>query len=242
MSSRHQWLTLEREDVRLAVLDFGGEGKPALLLHGLAGDSEEWKATAAWLRQQRRVFALDSRGHGRSERAPRDVSPAARIADVAFVIEQLELGPVLLLGQSLGGLLALQVASRHPALVEALVIAEAGPTGAGRAGAAAKAADVESALSRWRTPLSRSEIELMGRMLSEAIADDHWEDWSRIRCPTLVVRGANGALPIAEARRMVAAGQRARLIELADAGHELHLEGPEAWERAVREFSNELRR
>jgi pimeloyl-ACP methyl ester carboxylesterase len=77
---------LERDGTRWAVLDFGGEGDPALLLHGLAGHGEEWAATAAWLRRDRRVLALDRRGHGHSEREPRDVSPEALVADVAFVV------------------------------------------------------------------------------------------------------------------------------------------------------------
>lgn len=139
-------LALEREGVRLALLDFGGSGKPALLLHGLAGHSAEWSATASWLRRGRRVLALDIRGHGHSEREPQEVGPETLVADVAFAIERLELGPALLIGQSLGGHLALRVASDHPELVETLVVVEAGPAGAGSEGAAKQAAELEDSL------------------------------------------------------------------------------------------------
>jgi pimeloyl-ACP methyl ester carboxylesterase len=89
------------------------------MLHGLAGHAGEWTETASWLTGGYHPFGLDARGHGRSERLPDDVSPAAQVADVAFVIEQLALGPVVLVGQSLGGLTALLVAARHPELVRA---------------------------------------------------------------------------------------------------------------------------
>src|SRR4051794_14320520 len=107
-------LTLSRDGVRLACRDCGA-GEPAvLLLHGLAGDLEEWAETAEWLRERCRVVALDARGHGRSERLPEDVSRAAHVGDVAFVIEELELAPVVLVGQSLGGLTALLATATYP--------------------------------------------------------------------------------------------------------------------------------
>jgi pimeloyl-ACP methyl ester carboxylesterase len=74
-------MLLMREGVRLAGLDWGGDGPPALLLHGLAGYAGEWADTARWLTARCRVVALDARGHGDSERAPDDVSRAAHVAD-----------------------------------------------------------------------------------------------------------------------------------------------------------------
>lgn len=116
------WRCMERDGVRLACLDFGGAGTPVLLLHGLAGHAGEWAETAQWLTRRARVLALDTRGHGRSERNPSDVSRAAHIHDVAFVVERLGLGPVVLVGQSLGGQTALLVAAAQPDLVRALVV------------------------------------------------------------------------------------------------------------------------
>ena len=100
-----------RGDVRLAGLDFGGEGPAAVLLHGLAGYAGEWAATARWLTGRCRVVALDARGHGRSERRPADVSRAAHVGDGAFAIESLGLGPAIVVGQSLGGQTALLLAA-----------------------------------------------------------------------------------------------------------------------------------
>lgn len=76
-------------------------------------------------------------------------------------------------------------------------------------------------------------------MLRENFADDYWVDWSRTQCPTLVVRGATGTLSPADAQRMAEDGRHVQLVELDHAGHELHLEQPEAWEKAVRSFLSE---
>jgi pimeloyl-ACP methyl ester carboxylesterase len=230
-----QWLTIERDGVRLAVRDFGGEGPPALLLHGLAGEAAEWGETASWLRRHRRVLALEERGHGRSPRAPDDVSIQARVTDVAWVIESLELGGVLLIGQSLGGHLAIHVAARHPRLVEQLVVVEASPLGLGATGADRQAAAIAESLLESPRGVN-VDPEAAARMLAAAIANDAWSEWSRIRCPVLVVRGAAGRLSAAEACRMESSGRSARLVEVPGAGHELHLERPADWEAALLGF------
>jgi pimeloyl-ACP methyl ester carboxylesterase len=100
-----------------------------LLLHGLAGHCGEWEHTAAALTPAYRVLALDQRGHGRSEREPVDVSREAFMADVARVIVERGLGPVVLVGQSMGANTALLVAAEHPELVAALVVVEGSPDG-----------------------------------------------------------------------------------------------------------------
>lgn len=261
------WIYLEREGVRLACLDVGGSGPPALLLHGLAGHAGEWAETAAWLTDRARVVALDARGHGRSERRPADLSPAARVADIVFAIEELELGPVVLVGQSLGGQTALLVAAERPDLVRALVVADASAA----QDAEGTATEVEEALARWPVPFAsreaaveffggpslaaemwaegleqrngglwpRFDVEVMSRMLREA-AGPCWEQWETIRCPTLVVRAGNGGMPAAEVEAMAARLPQARVVELAGAAHDLHLDRPAEWREALSEFLEEV--
>ncbi len=122
-------ILFEREGTRLSVRDFGGSGTSVLLLHGLAGHSGEWNATAGRLASDYHVVALDQRGHGDSERLPGDVSRQAFVADVAAVIDHLRLGPAVLIGQSMGANTAMLVAAEHPELVRALVVAEGSPDG-----------------------------------------------------------------------------------------------------------------
>lgn len=140
---------------RLAVLDFGGDGPPVLLLHGLAGYAGEWTQTASWLTERARVVAYDARGHGGSERFPADVSRTAQVEDAVCVIGALELGRVVVIGQSLGGQTALLLAADRPDLVRGLIVADASPDGGGRADAAESAAEqIGTALRRWPVPFT----------------------------------------------------------------------------------------
>jgi pimeloyl-ACP methyl ester carboxylesterase len=151
--------TLTRAGVRLAWRDFGGQGSPIVLLHGLAGHAQEWAETASWLTARCRVLAPDLRGHGHSERIPADVSRDACVADIAFGVEALGLAPVVVVGQSLGGVTAISMAARHPDMVRGLVVVDACPTGEGEdAEAAARA--IGDALRTWPVPFrSRPDAE-----------------------------------------------------------------------------------
>jgi pimeloyl-ACP methyl ester carboxylesterase len=224
---------LDRDGVRLACTDFGGHGPPAVLVHGLAGNTGEWAETASWLTERARVVALDTRGHGGSERRPEDVSTAARVADVAFAVEQLQLAPVILIGQSLGGVTALLVASERPDLVRALIVADASPA----AGDNATVEEVAEALPAYGGANPSFDLDVMVRMLRASVGEDRWAEWDRISCPTLVVRAGDGVVAPAEARRMA---KRAELVELADAGHDLHLDRPTEWRAAVEDFLSRL--
>ena len=76
----------------------------------------------------------------------------------------------------------------------------------------------------------------MARTLREANRRSYWQEWDRIRCPVLVVRGANGTIPPADAQAMIARLPHARHVELAGASHDLHLDQPAAWREAVSRF------
>src|SRR4051812_42611416 len=150
---------MTRDGVRLACRDFGGAGPSVLLLHGLAGHADEWAQTASWLRSRCRVLALDARGHGRSERLPADVSRDSLVADAVFVVEQLSLQPVVVVGQSVGGLTALSLAARRPDLMRGLVLVDGSPAGGGEAVEDAVNASA-AALQAWPVPFgSRSDAE-----------------------------------------------------------------------------------
>ncbi|HTU99033.1 MAG TPA: alpha/beta hydrolase [Luteitalea sp.] len=183
-------LIFKRDGVRLAALDFGGRGSTVLFLHGLAGYAGEWSETASWLTKTHRAVALDARGHGDSDRRPADVSPAAQVGDVSFVIEQLvverlAVGPVVLVGHSLGGLTALMVAAQRPELVRALVLADAFPGDGGKGDESATW--IAETLRRWPVPFrtreaaatyfaKRFESEPAGRVWAEGLAQtaDGW--------------------------------------------------------------------
>jgi pimeloyl-ACP methyl ester carboxylesterase len=255
--------TVSRDGVRLAGLDYPGDGIPVVLFHGLAGYAGEWRVTAHGL-EGRRIVAVDARGHGRSERHPEDVSIAAHAADAAHVIEELELGQVVAIGQSLGGLTAITLAATHPELVKALVVVDADPA----AGSDHTVSEVEASLRRWPVPFDsvlaaaqyfggspgsaaawanglehredgwwpRFDFDVMTRTLKEALGNDYWAEWERVRCPVLVLRAEDGDVSEASAEEMTKRLATARTIEIPGAGHDLHLDRPDEWQAVLGGF------
>ncbi|WP_073946118.1 alpha/beta fold hydrolase [Streptomyces kebangsaanensis] len=68
------------------------------------------------------------------------------------------------------------------------------------------------------------------------VYDAHWEELAQVRCPALVVRGLDGELGRAEAQEMVRVLPHGEYAEVADAGHLVHYDQPEAWRAAVEPF------
>ena len=201
---------------RLAVVDTRHDGGSALLLHGLAGHAGEWESTTAWLSSLCQVVAFDQRGHGHSSRRPADLSREAFVVDAIEVIEQLDLAPVIIIGQSLGGHTAFLTAARRPDLVRAVVVAESSPERSPDS-----RSDVEALLRAWPVPFrdrehaveffgrekrsaevwangleSRSDglwprfdIDVMLDSLTDITRHNYWQDWERIEAETLIVRG-----------------------------------------------------
>jgi esterase len=109
--------------VSLRVTEWAGPSPSVVCLHGLAGHSREWDALAAVL--DGRVLAPDLRGHGWSDWA-QSYSVDAHVRDVAVVVEELVGGPAIVVGHSLGGIVAMSLAADHPDLVEGLVVVDIG--------------------------------------------------------------------------------------------------------------------
>ncbi|MFF0311404.1 alpha/beta fold hydrolase [Streptosporangium sp. NPDC004379] len=101
--------TVTDHDIPLAVRDSGGPGDPVLLLHGLGGTLEAWDALDL---TGHRTVAVDLRGHGHSGDGP--WSWEAALDDLEAVVRCLGLGEPAVAGHSLGGMLAVQWALRHP--------------------------------------------------------------------------------------------------------------------------------
>ena len=115
-------VTLTREGTRLAYED-AGEGEPALVLvHGVACHRAFMEPQAEFLRRSHRVIAVDLRGHGKSDAPRQRYTIAALAEDVGWMCERLDLAPVVVVGHSLGGLVALELAAARPDLVRAAVL------------------------------------------------------------------------------------------------------------------------
>ena len=106
-----------------------GSGPPLLLLHGFTGSAATWAPHLPCFAARARVVALDLLGHGESD-APRDADRyrMARAAeDLAAVLDGLGIDAAAVLGYSMGGRLALYLASAAPERVRALIAVSASP-------------------------------------------------------------------------------------------------------------------
>ncbi|MDQ6876833.1 MAG: alpha/beta hydrolase [Candidatus Dormibacteraeota bacterium] len=236
-------------------------GSSALLLHGLAGHAGEWTETASWLSATNRVLAPDQRGQGKSQRRPADVSRQAFVDDAAMWIRELAGSSAIVVGQSLGGHTAFLLAAQYPELVKALVVAEASPAADPEAQsvvgdwlrswpvpfpsqeAASAFFGGDSLWSRaWAGGLEvrpdglwpSFDVDVMLACL-DGVALSNWDEWTAIRCPTLIVRAEHG-LPEGIASHMRDLLPGSRVVEVQGARHDLHLERPDQWREAVSRF------
>lgn len=101
-------------------IDYGGEGRPIVLVHGLGGSATNWNVVAPSLTRLGRVTALDLPGFGLTPPGP-DWTLETHAAAIAAFIEYLG-APAALIGNSMGGLLAEMVASENDELVDSLIL------------------------------------------------------------------------------------------------------------------------
>jgi pimeloyl-ACP methyl ester carboxylesterase len=125
--------------------DWGGDGPPLVMLHGLSGHARTWDHTAAALSDRYRVLALDQRGHGDSDWAP-EYGIGLMAADLLAFMDALQLREVTLMGLSMGGLVSFVFAAAHPERVRRLMVLDIGPeiapAGSRNVAAATAASDV----------------------------------------------------------------------------------------------------
>jgi pimeloyl-ACP methyl ester carboxylesterase len=105
--------------------DVHGEGPPLVLLHGAYMNAELMAPLAEGLARTRQVIVPEAQGHGRTADVDRPITYEQMADDTAALLRRLELEAADVVGYSMGGATALQVAIRHPALVRRLVVASA---------------------------------------------------------------------------------------------------------------------
>ena len=106
-----------------------GEGFPLLLINGLGSDHLEWLHQIPAFEARFRVVVFDNRGTGKTDVPPGPYTTAQMADDAASLLRALGITRAHVLGVSLGGMIAQEVALRHPDLTDGLVLGCSGPGG-----------------------------------------------------------------------------------------------------------------
>jgi 3-oxoadipate enol-lactonase len=110
--------------IDLAYADFG-TGEALILIHGLGANAWSWRQQLEELSQAYRVVALDLRGHGDSGHRPEEaINIRAWAEDIIALVKGLGLERAHVCGNSLGGMIALELWVRSPALIKSLILAD----------------------------------------------------------------------------------------------------------------------
>jgi pimeloyl-ACP methyl ester carboxylesterase len=103
-------------------VDHGGDGPPLVLVHGLGGSHLNWESVAPLLARHHRVFAVDLVGFGLTPLASRRATVDTQRRLMRRFVDDVVGVPAVLMGNSMGGLIALVTAADHPDLVSRLVL------------------------------------------------------------------------------------------------------------------------
>ena len=103
-----------------------GDGPPLIILHGFLGSLDNWQSMSKRLARGHTVYSLDLRNHGRSPHS-RVMNYPALTQDVRELIVEHSLTSPFVLGHSMGGKVAMQLATQHPDEVGNLIIVDIAP-------------------------------------------------------------------------------------------------------------------
>jgi pimeloyl-ACP methyl ester carboxylesterase len=242
-----------------------GSGPSVLFLHGFPLSLHMWDEQEA-LAPRYRIVRFDARGFGGSEVGDAMLTMARIADDAAVLIERLRLGPVILVGCSMGGYAALAFAHKHASLLRGLVLvdtragADSHEARKGRGDLAAKVmkegagAVLDAFLPKVvgeTTRASRADViaklkDMMLRTSPQGISDglhgiatrqDSTPLLREITAPTLVICGEEDVItPRAEAEILQRGIKGAELVMIPKSGHLPSMEAPEALNAALSSF------
>jgi len=245
-----------------------GRGEPLLLVHGLLFSAESWRDQFDVLAEDYDVIAVDLRGQHRSETTPdlADFDLWNQAEDIHGLIAQLGIAPVHYAGLSMGGMIGMRLAIRHPDDLRDLILLDT----------SARGEDPEKAerYEAMRRVMRRGELEhvlpaLPSVFFADAYVTDHPEKveaWfeslrqgnadgfalaseavdtrddisgqlDQVRLPTLVIHGSEDVpIEVEEAELLAARIPGARLEIVKGAGHQSNLDHPEEVTGLIQDF------
>lgn len=243
--------------------EVSGEGTPLVLIHGMAGDHNEWDRLLTALPSGRATLRYDLRGFGQSE--TQEGTAFSHADDLLALLDTQGIARAPLLGLSMGGGVALNFALDHPERVSRLILVSPAMVGwewsdewkALWRAVAAPARDGNLALARdrWfahpmfaalrRDPAAAEDLHrgieaYHGRQWIRDWQRDELPDVDRLHTLAMPCLLLTGTLDVPDMRLIAdvieGAAPDARRIDFADAGHMLHLERTDEVARAVEAF------
>lgn len=245
-------------DRNLRVRDEGESKRPALVcVHGAGSSSVVWMEVVRRLSAQRRVVAPDLPGHGQSDRwhAPDDVTIAMYRDAVGTVCAQLKIERAILMGHSMGALVALDAAAAWPERVAGLILVNGGVRLPVAPEVFVKLTGDFTRFGKWlarvvwspATP--RDVVERWGTLAFTADQETTLADFraverydgavaaGRVRTPTLVLGGEDDLMtPPKLTRELASAIAGARAVVVPEAGHMIAQEQPERFFAELESF------
>lgn len=222
-------------DIALHFTRRGG-GPPLLLLHGNGEDGSYFAHQMEAFSRFRTVYALDTRGHGRSPRGSAPFTITQFAGDLLAFMDRQAMDRADILGFSDGGNIALTFALAHPERVSRLVL-----NGANLDPAGVKA-HVQipivlgyriASLFAKKSPQARKNAELLGLMVNEPHIPP--ETLRSLHVPTLVIAGTRDMIR-EKHTRLIAASLPGSRLELLAGDHFIAAREPDAFNRAVADF------
>lgn len=169
-------------DAELFYERHGARGDPAVLVHGSWVDHHSWDAVAAPFGRSLEVLVYDRRGHGESSGALRRRPVRDDAADLAALLEAIDLYPVHVVAHSYGGAVAFRLAADRPEMVRSLVLHE--PSFVDLLGddpaTAVEAERLTSGIRRIQALVRAGELEEAAREFVEGFASGEGS-WERLR-------------------------------------------------------------
>lgn len=242
--------------------DLWGSGPPLLLIHGAFVSRLEWQHQYDALGAHFTCLAPDVRAHGQSSADGQPYSVEQFADDLVVLLDRLKFDKVFVLGHSMGGVIAQQIAIRNPHRVRALILAEAnyglhdtllekffnwqavvtvrliGAHTALKLGASGVVKNLPGG-PKWlaaelaaRPPNRPAEIAV-----AQALANYTGKaQLPRITCPTLILIGQGNPISTSHGRHMAEVIPHATLRVIPNAGHFFNFEHPAAFNTAVLDF------
>ena len=237
-----------------------GAGPPIILLHPVGLDAF-LDPIISGISSGYKVYALDFRGHGQSDRPSEPFTLDDLTRDVIQFCKLLNLNRIILCGLSMGGMVAQKVALEEPTLISALILADTTTKTvpdlmlqrAKKVENGGMAEIIPETLERWFTGETlQHKPELINLVKERLLADDpvvHGLTWramadldltdrlTEISCPCLIICGdQDQSTPPMIANEMKKRINRSSYSEISDASHMSLLEQPEAFAKAIRDF------